>query len=347
MKFKIRFADQIVGFFIILSIVSLVFVVLMLGRSYRWFSRDSRYHTILYSAGGLSNNMPILYRGFTIGNVTSFFLNDNDDVEVIFLIFEEYNDRVRLGSMMMMIESPIGLGSSFHFHPGRGAILPEDSFIPVAGSPQAQELIRRGLADEPRHEDSIGVIITRVNTTLADVNSILAHINEAIGSGSDETEIGRIIGSAATIMAEAEIIPALIDESVRDLINILESFQRDLEPAMLSVNDILLGINNLVSELNDPDGLIMTVLDTEEAVYTNLVESLGSVRSILDNLDATIAFLPSQIPQIAAIIMDLGAIMSSVEDVLVALANNPLLRGGIPQRPDTQGSGISPRDLRF
>jgi len=52
-KFHIRFADQIVGFFIILTVASLLFITVMLGRSQRWFARDLAFRTEFPSAAGL------------------------------------------------------------------------------------------------------------------------------------------------------------------------------------------------------------------------------------------------------------------------------------------------------
>ena len=347
MKFKIRFADQIVGLFIILSIVCIVFVIITLGHSNRWFSRDLSYYTVLPSAGGLSNNMPVQYRGFTIGNVTDFYLNEDDDVEVVFLIFEEYNDRVRQGSMVQMIESPIGLGSQFQFHPGRGIALNDGAFIPVVESREALDYIRRGLADEPRHEDSISVILSRVNTTLYEINNVLAYINEAIGPGTDETEIGRMIGSLNSLLSVIALVPQMLDDALIEMFIFAEEIKNDVDPAIASINEILENVNNLLVELTDPDGLLYTVMDTEQHVYASLVASLNSISSILDTLDNSIAFMPSQVPQIIGIIMDLRSLMAVADDVLTSLTNNPILRGGIPDRPEIQGSGTSPRDLRF
>jgi phospholipid/cholesterol/gamma-HCH transport system substrate-binding protein len=39
--------------------------------------------------------------------------------------------------------------------------------------------------------------------------------------------------------------------------------------------------------------------------------------------------------------------MQDVDDLLVALANNPLLKNGVPERLETQTGGTSPRDIRF
>jgi phospholipid/cholesterol/gamma-HCH transport system substrate-binding protein len=68
---------------------------------------------------------------------------------------------------------------------------------------------------------------------------------------------------------------------------------------------------------------------------------------MLDNLDRATAFVPGQLPQIAGIIMDLRVTIKSVEDVLIALTNNPLLKKGVPDRLETHGGGTNPRGIRF
>jgi len=333
MKFKIRFADQIVGFFIIFSLVSLVFVIIMLGKSQRWFSKDVSFNALLYTAGGLSKNMAVQYKGFTIGNVKTFYLTENDNVIVTFIIFEEYRDRVRKGSMVEIAESPVGLGNKFLFYAGNGDILDEGSLLPVVGTAQAVELVRQGLAEEPKAGDSITAIMNKVNAILDDVNLVTTQIGEALGVGSNETEIGKIIGSLQNTMTGAEDIPYSITRTINEI-------RSDIGP-------ILENINIMITELNNPDGLLYTVLDTDKDVYTNLVKSLTSVSAILDNLERTTEFIPAQLPQLAGLIMDLRVTMKTAEDLMTALTNNPLLKGGVPGRLEPEDSGTNPRNIQF
>ena len=340
MKFKIRFADQIVGFFIILSLVSVVFVIVMLARSQRWFAHDGSYYTILNSGAGLSENMAVQYRGFTIGNVKTFRLNGNDEVEVSFAIHENYTDRVKQGSLVEVMISPVGLGNQFLFHPGRGGPLDEGAFVPAVGTAQARELIRQGLAAEPYHDDSISLIMNRASSVLDELNRFLAQLNEAVGPGSSETEIGKIVGSVQKTLSGVETIPNTVDDTLDTVVKTIEGLRAELTP-------ILANINGIAAELNNPDNLLYSVLDTEKDIYQNLVKSLVSLSGMLDNLDKTIAFIPGQLPQLAGLLMDLRVTVKTAEDVLVALTNNPLLRKGIPSKPETQGSGTGPRDIRF
>jgi phospholipid/cholesterol/gamma-HCH transport system substrate-binding protein len=347
MKFRIRFADQIVGFFLILALASVVFIVIMLGKSQRWFAKDYAFSTVLVSATGLSKNMPVQYKGFTIGNVKNFYLNGDDEVEVIFLIHDLYLDRVKEGSMVELMVSPVGLGNQFLFHAGNGAeLLFAGDFVPAVGSEQAKAHIQQGLANPPRHDDSISLLMNRASTVLDEINRVLVQVEGAL-QGTDDTVIGQIVGGVNRTVAGVETLPGTINKTAADIIQDIDDLKALLEDEVGRINPILADINALTSKVNDPEGLVYTVLDTDEAVYTNLVSSLNSVSSILENLDRTVAFVPSQLPQIAGLIMELRVTMKTAEDVLIALTNNPLLRRGIPKRVETQSSGTSPRDIQF
>ncbi|MCL2093920.1 MAG: MlaD family protein [Treponema sp.] len=326
MKFKIRYADKIVGLFILISLVSIVLIIFMLGRSERWFARDLTFLTILPSAGGLSQNMPLQFRGFTIGNIRSFHLTERDDVEVTIIIYEEYRDRVRLGSSVEMLVSPIGLGNQFLFHAGRGEILEEGSFLPLYGSPQAQAYARAGLALETYRDDSINMIFNQVIGILDDLGGVTQTLDEALGIGSDETELGLIVGN--------------IQNLTYGLNETIEGIQGELIP-------LLETLNGLTEELLDPDGLLSSILDTEGEVYGALLSSLASITGILDNLDRATATLPPSMAQVGNFITELRLTVRTAEDVLIALSNNPLLRGGIPERLETEGAAGSSRNIRF
>jgi phospholipid/cholesterol/gamma-HCH transport system substrate-binding protein len=348
MKFKIRFADQIVGFFIILALVSVVFIIVMLGRSQRWFAKDYSFRTILPSATGLSKNMLVQYKGFVIGNVKDFYLTETNEVEVKFLIYDLYIDRVKQGSMVEVMVSPVGLGNQFLFHAGKGAeSLSSGDFVPAVGSEQARAYIRQGLADPPRHDDSISLLLNRVSTVMDEVNRVLVQVEGAFQGGDETTAIGQIVGGVNRTIAGAETLPGTIDKTASEVLKDVDDLKAMLEDELRRIDPILADVNALSSKLNDPEGLVYTALDTKGEVYTNLVSSLNSVSSILENLDRTIAFVPGQLPQIAGLIMDLRVTMKTAEDVLIALTNNPLLRGGIPERVETQSSGTSPRDIQF
>jgi phospholipid/cholesterol/gamma-HCH transport system substrate-binding protein len=336
-KFTIRYADKVVGALVILAIAALVFVVFMLGSSQRWFSRDYNFITYFDSATGLAKNMALQYKGFTIGRLKSFDLAADDRVEVKFIIFDTYISRVTEGSMVDLEASPIGLGNHFLFYPGLGSEpLEEGALIPFVSTPEGAVLVMGGLGSVPKQNDSISMIISQVNTTLENVNKVLVDVEGAF-AGTDATSLGRTLGGVEKAVAGVQGMTETLPDTITDT---LDTILGDLRP-------ILANLEKVSADIANPDGTVASILDGEGEVYTNLVSALGSVSGTLRNLEKTTSFIPAQLPQVAAMITELRTVLQSVDDVLVSLTNNPLLKNGVPARVETQPTGTSLRDINF
>ena len=339
MKLMIRFANQIVGAFIIFAVGILIFVIFMLGSSQRWFSRDYVFRTYFPSASGLTQNMAVQFKGFTIGHVKSIELADDDRVEVKFTIFDTYINRVKYGSVVELVAGPVALlgGGGLMFYPGLGdELVSEGDVIPATNSSEGKRFLAMGLADRPEQDDSISVIIQRVGTILGTANNFLLELQDAL-AGTDETVLGRTLGEV-----EATI------EGLRMVTDTLaETLPYDLEDVMIKLLAILDDVKGLSKKITEPDSSVMAILDSDGDVYASLVTSLDSVSGTLRNVEKTTAFLPAQTPQIAALLNQVLSTLSVVEDVLVALTNNPLLKAGVPVHSETKVGGTHPRDVDF
>jgi len=69
MKFKIRYADQIVGFFVILSLLAFGTVLILLGVNQRWFAKDYYFRSVFSSSANIAPGTPILMKGFQVGKI--------------------------------------------------------------------------------------------------------------------------------------------------------------------------------------------------------------------------------------------------------------------------------------
>lgn len=326
MKFSIRHADKIVGVLVILAIVIVIVAVLFLGRSQRWFSHDYQYYTYFPSGAGLSPNMAVQYKGFTIGNVKKIILAENDNVEVFFSIHEEYISRVKEGSLVEVQISPIGLGNSFFFYPGLGSeFIPEGMLIPEINSKEAKALIDRKLATVPESSDSIGNIMNNVTLLLGNINAALA--------GTDETSIGRSLGNVETITSDFTVVTGSLSVEIEKLLTRVRLILEDLE--------------ELTTKISEPSGTVMSILDGDGPVYSDIKDLLDAVTGIIQNLEKISAFIPDQLPQLALVISDLHPVLKKVEDVLTSLTNNPLLKNGVPVPTETGPGAASPRNLEF
>jgi phospholipid/cholesterol/gamma-HCH transport system substrate-binding protein len=343
-KFRIRFTDQIVGFFVIVAIAALVFVVILIGGKQRWFVQDPTYKTYFSSANGLGQNMAIIYKGFPIGNVKSFVLTDDDEVEVVFSIYREYSGRVKQGSLVDLNVSPIGLGNSFVFYPGLGEeLLAENSYIPTVSSPEGQTYIQLKISSVPEKNDSITNILSYAEEITKNLNVVLLDIQSAL-EGTDQTSLGRTLGGVEATVVGASALPAALDGTLAGVNDILASLQVQLNETLANLQPILTNVSALTGTLNEPDGLVYSALDTNGPIYTGLVKTIDSISAMIKNLDDTTKLLPGQLP---GILLEVRNALKSVNDLLISLENNPLLKNGIPAQVETQSSGTNPRDVEF
>ena len=337
MKLMIRFANKIVGVLIILGIGFLIFVIFMLGSNQRWFSRDYYFKSFFSSAAGLSTNMSVQHKGFTIGHVKLVALAEDDRVEVHYTIFDTYIDRVRYGSLVDVQASPIGMGSSFIFYPGYGEEQHNEwDIIPTVNSKEGRRIIHEGLAVLPESDDSISNLINRANVLLESLTDLIDGINHAFG-GTSDTTLGRTMQNVELSMAGlsemAEKLPSEIEDSLKSIMDMLDPILKDF--------------GELSNKLAAPEGMVMTALDAEGDVYTSLNDTLKSLSETMKNIALTSNAIPGYMPQIGTMLIEINKVLQTVDDVMIAAANNPLLRGGVPQRVETKVGGTQPRDMEF
>lgn len=375
MKFRIRHADQIVGIFVILAFVLLASILVVMGGRQRWFARDYPYVSRFPSSTGLAAGTSILYKGFQIGRIRQVSLNGENEVDVSFVIFDTYVDRVRENSILELVISPIGLGNQLLFHPGRSdKPLEERSFIPSLESPEGRRIVAQNLVDRPPKDDTITRLISNVNPLIENVNATVVQLERALGQVNDAVA-GTGSGPVADSLRDASAIIAQVNETVGSAGPRVDRMMADVEGSLpmilarvessidsvkaLAESAVVIGKNfeatsealrdptGLVPRLLDPKGSLKTFLDDGDRLFNRVDNSLAEVEQALGNLEGSTAALAAQMPRIAATIDDARAAIVSAQDVLEGLKNNPLLRGGIPERVNPQAAPTSLRTTDF
>jgi len=310
MKFRIRYADQIVGLLTIIALLSLIVVVVFLGKAQRWFSKNYNFKTYASTASGLSLNMSITFRGIPIGNVKSYRILDNNQIEVFFTIQDEYRNRVKEGSLVEVMESPIGLGARFVFYSGLGKELEEWSLVPMVDSPEGRMYISQGLADVPPKDDFIADTVDKVGVLLVELQKILEGINIAVGK-EPKTALEQTVVNIGQISSNLEELSS-----------------------------------NLKSDLGNPNG-IRRILNGDSDSIEAIEATFVSLSGTMDHVEKSLKNLPQQMPQVFTLINNARTAISDANDVLISLKNNPLLRNGIPESAEIDSSGTNPRKIKF
>ena len=326
MKFKIRYADKIVGSLTIAAFCALVAVIFLLGTKQRWFAKDFDFHTVFDSANGLSIGMPVQYKGFTVGKVKKISLTDSDNVDMTFCIFDTYYNRVREGSLIELVISPIGLGNQLLFYPGNGtSTLAEYSEVPRAGSEEGKRLVDSGMVVIPKRDDTIANLTAQIGPLLANANSTLEQLNGALN--------GKGKGPLAETMTNLSQISGTLDTYLSTL--------------LANVTEITANLSQLSENIKDPKGLVPTLVDPDGKIFASIQNTLDSVNGMVKNLEASTGMLKTDMPEIAVLISQLNTSLVKAQAVLDGLRNNPLLKGGIQEQKPAETAGGVLKDADF
>jgi phospholipid/cholesterol/gamma-HCH transport system substrate-binding protein len=344
MKFRIRFAHQVVGVFILVALAFVLAILVLMGVNQRWFAKNYYYESEFDSASGLSVGMAVTFRGFEIGRVTEISLSDDNRVEVDFYIEDTYVDRVYENSVLQLTSSPIGIGGGLVFHQGVEATepLPEGTFIPSLSIEEGRDLVAQGKVDVPRSSDAIGglieqldPILTNVNDVLMEVEVTLATVNSAL-AGRDEGPVGEMLTNLNALMVEVD---STLEETT-ERTNVI------LDNAALASAEFA-DPTGIIPKLLDPKGSIATILDDNNALYDQIEAILISMNSTASDVEDLSGFINSQTPQIAALLAEGREAVQTGQDVLEGLSNNPFLRGGITPQLDQPTTFQSYRETEF
>ena len=323
MKFKIKYADQIVGALSIIAIAALILITFLIASTQKWFVKKHNYYTRVTSANSVSEGMSLQYKGFGIGKVKKISLGDDDNVVVHFYVLDEYIDRVTKGSIIELSVSPIGLGSSLVFYPGSSSVIIEDdSFIPEKSSAEAKELIKEGKVVIQESNDTLNTIIASATSLVNHIDELVQEINQLV-AGNEQIPLARTINEVNEILREVSALLAG-DKSI-PLANIID----DLNKTVDSLNTILSDVNDITTDISDltgnPQGLVTKLLETEESkgTFDNLYAALGTTIQDLNGISGS---LDSEMPQVSILLAQVQTLLKQVQDVMTGLKNIPLLK---------------------
>lgn len=357
MKFRIKYADQVVGLFILIALVAFCGIIVLLGGNQRWFAKNFKYRTSFESSSGVTVGTAITMRGFQVGKVDKVNLNAENRIDIDFHIFDKYQPKVTRNSLIELSVSPIGLGTSLLFHPGKSSeSIPEGDYIPEMSSPEGQTIKEQELAEIPLKDDTITRLLANVNPILESVNTTLTEVNRAL-AGKSSGPAGRIINDLAATSSELPKTMANISSITDPANGKIASLLDQTDTLLRQVNATVANLEVLSSEIKDPTGLVprlldpqgslKTLLDDKNAVYNRLVGMMDDIGKSIKNLSAIVSSLNGEMPKIASILEESRTTLQKTQDVLEGLKNNPLLSGGVPERKDQQSLFQSMREGEF
>jgi phospholipid/cholesterol/gamma-HCH transport system substrate-binding protein len=364
MKLRYRFANQVVGLFVVVAVALTVTLIVLMGANQRWFRKNYEYFAQFDSAKDVSVGMAITFRGFTIGRVTDISLTEDNDVNVLFTIREEYIDKVTRDSLIQVVTNPLGSGEII-FHQGRERTPPppEGTRIPVYDSKQGLRLREENRVIVLRDADPIAQALGQLDPILTNVDRVLLSV---VGL-TDEIELalrGESSGPVGGVLVGLENTVADLQRTVISVNGVIDDTAREVSALLVDVQAIAANLEQTSAALADPTGLvttllapkgsIATLLDDDNRLFDDIQGIIGSLQASIDGLNESLdqvavftGYLNTTQPQISTLLETGRATLDSGQDVLEGLRNNPLLRGGIPEAREQPTTFRGIRDEEF
>ncbi len=359
MKFRIRFAEQIVGVFVLIALLAVAAILILMGANQRWFAKDYFFQSRFVSGQGLKTGMSITLKGFEIGKVDKISLNKENEVEVTFYIFDTYYSKVKPNSVVQLSSSPLGLGGNqLVFHPGKsdGGAVPEYSFIPSLDLPEGKKLVEQDLVAIPEKDDLITGLLDKVEPILENLNKTLLNVNELVQSVNETVE-GNNQGPLGDILIQADELTIKLNKMIEDTTGTINQASRQIDQLLTRLNAISANVEQttqafrdptgIVPKVLDPKGSIATLLDDDNALYNQIDAILDSVKSTTKQLEEFSGFINNKSPDISSVIDKSKVTLDKGRDVLEGIKNNPLIKGGIPEQKKQPSTFQSYRDEEF
>ena len=325
MKFKIRYADQIVGFFSIFALLVLMVLVFALGARQNWFVRKNVYYTRFESGSSIKAGMDITYKGFGIGKIKSISL-ENDQVMVEFYILDDYMDYVKEYSLLEFSSNILGLGTSFVWHPGNGqGFIEPGSEVYRYDSREGMKIREKRLVASDKGGDSITAIIDKVEPLLDTITKLLRDLDEGITGNVRQGNNGDVRkNELAEMMQHIKGITANVEVLTKDITSLTGKLGGDAGAvAALLGDDVWKSIEEILVSLND---------------LLTMVGGLGNQAGTL---------IENTTPQLDSTLSQIDMLLLQLQDVLTGVKNNPLIRKGVPDRSQETSATPNMRSEEF
>lgn len=340
MKFKFRHADKIVGLFALVAILLMVVTTVFAGVNQKWFTKKIHFVSLFTSAEGLKVGMGVNLRGFEIGRVKTISLNADNQVDLDFYIYETYHDRILPDSVLVLPSGLLGASAALDIYPGlaEGLPLPAGTYVPSTQTVEGKMLVKTRRVDRPEGGDAITDILAELPELLDNLNSTVASIG-TLTTTLDTGIKGEGNDSFSAVIRNTEDVTRGLDRSIRDVNQVTSSL------AVLAAE--LEDPTGLIPTLLDPDGSLDTLLNDDNVLWDHILAILVQLEGAMEGVNTLSTSMAGLSPQLALTLDETIRSLKEAQKVMEGLQNNPLLKKGISEESAPENPGADIREDEF
>lgn len=334
MKLRYKYPERTVGIFVLIAFLIFSFALITVLIDKRIFEAKVYYTAKFADANGLSANSPVYFKGFQIGRITEFNLDNDNNIRAVFEVFEDYKNLIVENSALYKAVNPVTSASSIEFLQGLGTkrVLPEMSVIPSIAIIEGKRLLESNK-------------VRKSGDLLSSLIYNLERLSENINKDKNYEE-GALVRAIVNMADAAEKMNLLLDDAKY----LTENFRKDHNPqagtifrlmnnlaelsdramvAEKNLNLILKRADTLLAVYSKPDSLAIRMLDpTGEMVIKPLRTLLSGTQDLLPELQSLTKFVSDQKGEILYLMKELRITLEEMKYTFETINNSSLMGGG-------------------
>ncbi|MBA4387825.1 MAG: hypothetical protein C0404_07580 [Verrucomicrobia bacterium] len=179
--FRLRYANEIAGSFVLLAVLLLVAGVFATGRAQGWFEGKFKVVSVFLTdegAYGLQEDSVVKVRNTVAGRVVRITPTEQGHLKVVFEIKERFHSFVTVDSVVK-VKKKFGVGDSFvEIEMGKGRPVQDGATILTAKEEDVADAAKKALKNI---QDAVVPMFDEVQQILKNVNGIVGSVNKGEG----------------------------------------------------------------------------------------------------------------------------------------------------------------------
>jgi phospholipid/cholesterol/gamma-HCH transport system substrate-binding protein len=312
--FKFRYANELAGGFVLLTLAVVVLVVMLSGKAKGWFVRSIQVTLLLPEQGsmGLKAGADVQVLGTSAGSVSEMNVGNDGRVQAVVNLRSDFARFVRMDSKVF-VRKALGIGDAYvEIQQGKGAPLPPAgvAVLPVnteGGAPS--EMLESLIAD--LRKDLLPTI-QQLRTAAREYTDLAVELRNP--EGNLQLAVARFGRVAAKAESGNGLIARLLND--RELADNLVRTAPKINDAVDEINAVLKNLNRTASLMPELAATTKEELQRLPALIQQMQATLAEVQTMLKDLGRTTSQLPNTVKAVNRTVEALPSLVLQTQETL-------------------------------
>jgi len=367
MVIKYRVMEELVGFFLIVTIVLGIAAVVFVGKGKEWFKEHVVYRTYFEEGYYIKPGSRVKLFKIDIGKVQSVRLTEDNRVDVKMKVLAEYAPKIREDSIAK-VESPTFIGSEYiSISPGspdKPSIAP-GGLIASVRKESISDYVKQFELDKKSKAltmilDDLGKLVAELSDDKKGIPALVSNANQMVFSIGDSKK-----GMPKTLANLNDFIEKFNDPNgnFSAMIDNFTATSRRLEGLVDNLDKTIVNFREISEQIARGEGSAGQILMNDD-LYRSINSTMDKIDTLLQELKETTSRLPllvergdNTLKEIDPVLKGLGEAMAEVpralekvddnlndvERILDSVQKNVLIRAHLPKVDEKKAIEIQMR----